>query len=439
MAKTTTKTIGKWVTWCLTLVFIISLTVWFLRRDPLPGTIHIVTGEENGLYHQLGETIISPLSERTNRRVVVETTEGSIENLERLISGSAVLGVVQGGSVPMDEVSVVTPLFPELVMIIVRRGSGIEKIADLAGRNISLGPKQSGNRHAALRVLKHFGIDGTSSKQNVLHFKHLLDDEAELDAAIVTAGIGHGDLAEVLRTNQFDLLPIADAEAVDMVHPYLRSIDIPRGLFAELPPVPAAKTPTIATTAYLVARNDAPDELVSAVLASVHEESLKLKIPTLIPRHEAASRVPVRFHPVAQRYFNPSDDIGYMANVMESLAATKELLFALGAGVYLLWLRWQTLKKRETQEAISRHKEHLDRLLEETLHIEENQMKTTDAKELSGLLDRVTRIKLKALKEFTDEELRGDQAFSIFLMQCANLINKIQLKLITHNSSQAES
>jgi hypothetical protein len=287
---------------------------------------------------------------------------------------------------------------------------------------------------SAIRVLEHFGIDKASIGNNELYFKHLLDATSTLDAAIVTAGIGHRDLADVLRTNQFELLPIADTEAVEILHPYLRAAEIPRGLFAEDPPVPANKIPTIATTAYLVARKDAPDGLISAALASVHEESLRLEIPTLIPRQEAASRVPARFHPVAQRYFNPSDNIGYMANVMESLAATKELLFALGAGIYLLWLRWQTLKNRETQEAISRHKEHLDRLLEETLRIEENQMQTTDSEELRGLLDNVTRIKLKALQEFTDEELRGDQAFSIFLMQCANLINKIQLKLITHGS-----
>jgi len=141
---------------------------------------------------------------------------------------------------------------------------------------------------------------------------------------------------------------------------------------------------------------------------------------------------------VAQRYLNPSDNIGYMANVMESLAATKELLFALGAGIYLMWLRYQTLKKREAQEAIGRRKEHLDRLLGKTLRIEMNQMQTTDVDELRNLLKSVTCIKLKALQEFTDEELRGDQEFSIFLMQCANLINKIQLKLITDGSPQSE-
>lgn len=58
-------------------------------------------------------------------------------------------------------------------------------------------------------------------------------------------------------------------------------------------------------------------------------------------------------------------------------------------------------------------------------------MRTTDPAELRRMLDEVTKIKLRALRELTEEELYADQAFSIFLMQCSNLISKIQLKIIS--------
>ena len=435
MARATAKTIRRWVTWIVVLVFVLSLGVWFLRRDPLPTTVRIATGDKDGLYFRLGKALEPSLSEQTRRKVFIEATNGSVDNRRLLVEGTVDLAVVEGGSVRMDDISVVTPLFPELLLIVVRKDRQIETIADLVGRNVSLGRPGSGNRVTALRVLKHYGISESDLEQNELHFGRVLD-EPLMDAAIVTAGIGHPDLSAVLRSNQFDLLPIADAEAVDTLHPFLRSTIVPRGLFAEHPSVPAENTPTIATTAYLVARNDASNKLINAALASVHERSLRLEIPTLIPRNEAASRVPTRFHPLAQRYFNPSDNIGYMANVMESLAATKELLFALGAGIYLVWLRWRGLKNKEVQEALSRHKERLDVLLGETLQIEEVQIQTSDVDELRALQDRVTRIKLKALKDFTEEELRGDQTFTVFLTQCANLINNIQLKILTAENSR---
>ena len=49
---------------------------------------------------------------------------------------------------------------------------------------------------------------------------------------------------------------------------------------------------------------------------------------------------------------------------------------------------------------------------------------------LQGFLDQVTEIKLEALTQLTHEELRSDQAFSIFILQCGNLISKIQMKIL---------
>lgn len=417
----------------MSLVCISSLVAWFVGLDTLPATIRVATGEKGGLYFRVGKSMESSLKQRIRHRISVDSTRGSQENFERLIRGDAQLAVVQGGAVPLEQVSVVTPLFPELVFVIARKGTNVMNVADLSGKKVALGPTGSGNRASALKVLKHFGMESTDLTSTNDYFKTLLDD-ATLDAAIVTAGIEHPDLHQVLATNRFQLIPIRSAKAIDMVNPFLKSSQIPRGLFAEQPPVPSEAIPTIATTAFLVVRNDASDRLVQAALATIHEESLRLHVPTLIPRKTATDWMSTRFHPVAHRYFNPSDNIGQMANIMESLAATKELLFAIGAGVYILWIRWKRLKDMESQELLSRQKEHLDDLLEETLRIEKLQMETNDADELREFLEQVTQIKLKALYEFTEEELRSDQAFTIFLDQCTAVIGRIQLKMISDST-----
>jgi hypothetical protein len=97
----------------------------------------------------------------------------------------------------------------------------------------------------------------------------------------------------------------------------------------------------------------------------------------------------------------------------------------------LLWTRRKRLKESREAEFIQQQKDNLDEYLEKTLEIERAQMDCHDHDELHLFLDRVTQIKLEALTKFTHEELRSDQAFSIFLLQCANLINKIQLKILT--------
>ena len=63
-------------------------------------------------------------------------------------------------------------------------------------------------------------------------------------------------------------------------------------------------------------------------------------------------------------------------------------------------------------------------------------MSCKHVQELRNFLDEVTAIKLQALRELTEEGLRGDQAFSIFLDQCAGLRNKIQLKILSYQNVQ---
>ena len=97
--------------------------------------------------------------------------------------------------------------------------------------------------------------------------------------------------------------------------------------------------------------------------------------------------------------------------------------------MYLLWDRWRRLKEREHSRALDVMKERLDDLLADTTRIERAQMDTVDTRELKNYLDEVTRIKLTALDELTHEDLRSDRMFLIFLMQCGNVINKIQAKI----------
>ncbi|HAY80208.1 MAG TPA: hypothetical protein DCY79_10425 [Planctomycetaceae bacterium] len=428
MRHLTTTGIRHWLAVGMVVVIVVLVAFWFFSGERLPRKVRLATGESGGLYNLVGKKVAAALNQRIDREVVPVATAGSRANFQMLFDGEAELAIVQGGTLDIQEVSVVTSLYPEYVMVIVRRGRGIEAIADLFGKNVAIGRQGSGNRQSALAVLEHFDIELDSLGKKDLYFKLLLDDPT-LDGAIVTTGVANPDLEALLQTGQFDLLSLPSAPAIDMISPFFQKTEIPRGLFA--PNVPSEPVPTIATTAYLVARSDANALLVQGALEAVHEESLRLDVPTLIPRQETTQWVSTRLHPVAQRYFYPSDNIGMMANVMESLAATKELLFAIGAGVFLLWHRWRRFEQQERDEAVSVQKERLDVFLEKTLRIETRQLKCDDPQQLQKFLDEVTKIKLAALQEFTEEELRGDQAFSIFMTQSANLVTTLQLKILS--------
>ena len=185
----------------------------------------------------------------------------------------------------------------------------------------------------------------------------------------------------------------------------------------------------------MVVREDASADLVTLLLNAIFEDDLLTHFSTMFSPRQARELSPARLHPVTRRYHDPFGQYGVIHTVLEGLAAGKELLFALGAAIYLVWDRWRRLKEKETLELIRRQKERLDSYLERTLEIERQQMHISDPNQLQKYLDNVTEIKLQALDSLTHEDLRGDRTFSIFLMQCANLISKIQMKIINYTKT----
>ncbi len=433
MKSVSTQRIRGWFSAAMAIVLIASMAIWLLQRDPTPRVIRIATGEKGGLYHKLGDAVAPLLSTRIGRTVSNQSTHGSNENSQQLAQKKADLAIIQGGAAAFDNLAIVTPLFPEYVFVIVRNDSDIDSIADLRGKAVSLGLEGSGNRASAIQLLEYYDLQSRDVSDSQHYFKDLLTD-ASLDAAVVTAGIENPDLKALMSSQQFRLLPVKSSTAIDLTHPFFRTAEIPRGIFSTAPSIPAEDISTLATTAYLVTHPEASSKLVNSTLKSIHEESLRLSVPTLISRRDAPDWTKVRMHSSAHQYFYPSDQVGRMANVMESLAATKELLFALGAGIYLLWIRWKRLKDAETANLLQTQKDRLDGFLAQTVSIEEKLLDATSNPALEAALKKISRIKIKALHEFTEEELRGDQAFSIFLEQCDSLINQIQLKIIANSS-----
>jgi len=420
-----------------------SVVAWYVTRDTLPQEIRIATATQHSLYQEFTDKLEEHLEQETGRDVLLEDSSGSVQNRTLLGTKEVELALLQSDAVSMDRdgsasmigLAVVAPLFPEVVHVIARRELGIQSVADLQGRKVYLGPEGSGMRHTARNLLAHFHVVTTPLDQEH-DFEQLLNDDA-VDAAVVTTGMQNSALKHVLATDRYELIPIPEALALVSQSAHLKEFTIPLGYYSGEPPVPPNPVATIATTALLVARDDASEELVRKTLSTLYEGTLQLDYPILIPRKDALEWSPVPRHPVARRYFDPQDSIGWLASVLESIAAAKELLFALGASLYLLWDRWRRLKEREEREAVRTQKEQLDTFLKETLRIEAEQMDTTDPERLEWFLDEITKIKLRALEQLTHEELRGDRTFSIFLMQCANLISKIQLKIVTYGSNSS--
>ena len=430
MAKKKNLTVRRATAYLMFTVLLASLLTWYFTRETFPGRIRIGAGSTGGLYYEFAERIKELLEARFPMKVEVVETSGTSSNRERLLSpggpGGVDLAVLQDGAVSMTDLYLVAPLYRELLHVIVRKDRNIESVAGLEGKRVAVGPDDSGMQATAENLIAHYQLE--VSRQAV-SFSRLLTDPS-LDAAIVTSGLLGSDLRKILIDERFDLLAVEDAEAFEEKHFFFRSAVIPKGLYSEKPyPTPSADLKTIATTASLVAGSSVNEQLVEALTGLIYESELRQEFLLLMDREEAAQLSSLRLHPASRKYFFPQDEIGELATLLESISTAKELFFALAAGLYLLWDRLKRRKEKEAELLYITQRESLDDYLDRTLAIEKEQMEISDIESLESCLDRVTLIKLEALGELTHQDLRSNQAFTIFLMQCANLISKIQRRI----------
>lgn len=419
--------VRRWLFGIAGLILVGSIIVWFTSRDTLPRKILISAGQSGGTYYHYATALAQALESR-GRSVEVEVTRGSGENCERLRANHSNLGIIQAGSVSLDGLAVIAPLTPEIVHVIVRTDSNITSLAHLRGKRIALGLPDSGMRSSALQILSHYRLKESDFQAANVYFREILND-SRIDAAIATTGIENPELKELLATRKFRLLPIEDAAALELKFPHFHTFQIPKGLYDEDPSVPKSRLPTVATTSYLVCRTNTSQSLVTEMLNVLYDDNLQESLTGLIPRHKVLENTKLRWHPVARAYFDPFDQLGFTANVMESLAAVKELLVALGAAIFLCWDRWHRWRQAQKQSEMQKLKDRLDEFLTQTIEIERQFLESTSPSRLQELLDEVSLVKLQALQELTHEDLRGDRMFSIFLLQCGNLSQALQGKL----------
>ncbi len=290
-----------------------------LRLDAGTGSIVVATGPVDGEYARLVESIGLRLGERG--LLEVAHTEGSVANAFLVDRGRARFGMVQsdvaqaavagkgvfGMSGPLQQLRAVASLFPEPMHVLVRADSGIDSIAGLAGRRISLGALGSGTRYTALQVLDAHGL-GSGSFTEVMRegAQDALEEleDGSLDAVVEVVSAPWGVLARMQAAGTLRLLPLDPAvvERLTAEQPALVKLAIPARTYAwQDQPVP-----TVAATALLVASAATPDAVVTGMLDAIFAAS---DVPgrgvraTRLSRARAQDGVSIPMHDGAVRYF----------------------------------------------------------------------------------------------------------------------------------------
>ena len=287
--------------------------------------IVIGTAPVAGTYYPVGGALCAMVNRdraRHGLRCLVEPTEGSRDNLERLERGELDFALVQsdwqylaarGGyredGKPFADLRAVLSLHAQPISLVAHPDSQIGAVEDLKGRRVGLGPPGSGTRAAAETLIGAFGFapgDFEAIDESGLAGQGAALCAAQIDAFVVPLNHPNGVLAAAAATCGALLVDIAGPQVDRLIAdwPFYGKATIPAGLYAgNGEPVRSfGVRTTLVTTADRP--SDVVYEMVKAALDNLDDLTRQFGALTGLRREEMATHgISADLHDGALRYY----------------------------------------------------------------------------------------------------------------------------------------
>ncbi|MFK8185802.1 MAG: TAXI family TRAP transporter solute-binding subunit [Phormidesmis sp.] len=341
-----TEGLLPWALVGLSVAAAVGFGMLMLKAQSQTYVVRLATGGKTGEYYAFGEAIAQVI-ERHHPDIQIDIIEaaGSRQNMESVQTGEADMALVQSNTPVLPAVKAVAQLYPELFHLIANKSANIDNVSDLQGNRIALMPTGSGSYELFWPLAKHYGL--SEKDFTVEPMPSTQAHEAlltgEVDALFRIIGLGNPAVGELLKTSQFELVPIERIGALKLTQPYLQSTTIPQGTYDGKQPVPPQNLPVISVSALMVANENVDDEIVKAMTAVLYEH--RNELITVNPRAasiqspEASQNLGFPLHPGAKAYYtqdNPPFFVEY-AETMGFLMSLSLLMFS-GVWQFRLWL-----------------------------------------------------------------------------------------------------
>ncbi len=288
--------------------------------------ITIGTGSVTGVYYPTGGAICKLVNKdrkEHNIRCSVESTGGSIYNVNTIRSGELDFGIVQSDwqyhgyngtsefaeQGPFKKLRAMFSLHTEPFNIIARTDSGINGVADLAGKRVNIGNPGSGDRATMQVVMDAFGWTNDSftlaSELKGSERSQALCDN-KIDAFIYMVGHPNGSIKEATTSCDAKLVP-ATGEQIDKIvadNPYYAYSTVPAGMYRGT----EQDVKSFGVAATLVTTSDVSDEVAYNVAKAVFENfetftRLHPAFANLKKEDMVKAGLSIPLHPGAAKYY----------------------------------------------------------------------------------------------------------------------------------------
>lgn len=268
-----------WVFAILAAGFALSFT--FVK--PAPPKQAVITTDHLGSAYFRFAGRYSAVFARNEIALEVRPSAGSKENLERLEKGEAQIALIQGGTIEPDPdlysfeerpLLSMGNVFYEPLWVFYRGKQQLERLDQLSGKRLAIGPEGGNIRNLALQLLEANGISRHSDQLLPIADDKAVDEllKGKIDAVFVIGAVETPSVQTLLRNPDVRLMSFSQAEAYQRRFPFLSKIVLPQGVVDFKHNLPPQDTVLLAATASLVIRRDLHPALQVMLMQAASEE-----------------------------------------------------------------------------------------------------------------------------------------------------------------------
>ena len=260
----------------LCILSIISLALIYFIPAP-PSTVVMATAFKGASFEYYGRQY-RDIFARSNVKLELRETAGGVENVALLqdpksgVQIAFVTGGVSDGKHAPGILSLGT-VYNQPYWIFYSSTKSLDRLSQLKGKRIAVGPEGSGTRLSAEKILGKGGV--SSDTATLLPFAGLgavkaLNDK-KVDAVWIIGSPDATAVKSFLGNPDVRLLGFPMAEAFTRIFPELVRLVLPKGVVDIDRSIPADDVPLIGTTSKVLIRSDLHPEIVELLLQTMTE------------------------------------------------------------------------------------------------------------------------------------------------------------------------
>lgn len=262
--------------YALNLLRVVFVYILYINTAFASSIVTVATGSTSGLYYPSGGAIcrLYNLSKEGNTKCIVESTPGSLYNLNAVEGGLNNFAFVQADEMlsyidkkkkegNASGIQVVFPLYTEAFVLVASKNSGIANINDIKGKSINIGVENSGVRNFTSKFIDAMHLKSTDFKsiatENQSSVEHMLCSGV-VDVSFFISGQPSEMIQNLVENCGAKIIPFTNnvIENILKQNPYYTVVKIPSEMYVGH----NFEIQTIGTKAILITSSFANEELV---------------------------------------------------------------------------------------------------------------------------------------------------------------------------------